>query len=666
LFINNPLEHPEIKKIVNCGLYKRDLCDFLKKHKTLMFIPVVANGMVKGMFNLYSEDVSLGDDERKFIEDLASITSIAFNRIEDYQNVENELKYKAKSLSMLKDLLLEILSEKNDDRLLQTIRAKGLNLVNAYSGNIRFLNLEKQELIRCHSSEKNIDGDVNDVPTGKGICGMVAKDGKSRKIDDIFTNENWCKFMIALKGEKKFKQLKKKGQIRRSEISVPLKDGRKTIGAMDAHKREPNGFTKYDLEIFEDLGVLAGIVISRRNLRNKLDTIKDIAIQYQSIRPNDIGEALEDILKKSLIINENSKGAIAIVKTTEGEKKLEYIAVEDVRGLGKGEHRDIGVGIMGKVAKRHKEEIVHDVSKHIGHIDVDSTIKSEVVLPILFENELKGILMVASVRKRKFDDDCLMILRAITDQIGIIIHSIELMKDKEDNYKQMEREQAQNLISLSGMMAHQINTPLAAIQTNASVMKQLLSKGTNDLHKNIESIFTSIKSADTIIKNIINFSKKAALEIDSYDLHEVIDEAIGTIKEVRRNKDIVIVPQYDLENTRNFSFDRFKLLQVFLNLVDNAYKAMQEKGNRITIKTEGKEGNIEITVGDNGMGIPKRDQDKIFRPLFTTDKVHGTGLGLAICKRFVELHRGTIRFETKYGKGTKFIISLPVNQEGNI
>ncbi len=654
-----------IKELLKENKENKKYCSLLKKFKSLMLIPIITENTVRGVLSLCSKNSVFRIAEERFFKDMAIITAVALNKLDKYQNIENELNIKANSLSMLKDLLLDILSENDDDRLLLTIREKGLKLVNAYSGNIRLLNLEKQKLIRCHSHEKNIDGGISDVPTGEGICGMVAKDGKSRIIDDIFTDEHWCKFMIDLKGEKEFNRLKEKGQIRRSEISVPLKDRGKTIGAMDAHKLEPNGFTKYDLEIFEDLGVLAGIVISRRNLRNKLDTINNITIQYQSIRPNDIGETLEDILKKSINITESSKGAIAIVKTLQGEKILEYKAVENIVGLEKGGHRDIGDGIMGKAAKRRREVNVHDVPKYIGHIEVDTTIKSEAVLPILFENNLKGILMVASIRKRKFDNDCLMILRAITDQIGIILHSIELMKEKEDYYKIMEHEQAQNLTKLSGMMAHQVNTPLAAIQNNSSIIKEKLSKRKYDLSKYLESIFRSIENADTIIRNLIDFTRKAALKCEADNLHNVLDEAIDIMKEVRINSTINIIRQYDNECALKFSFDRFKLLQVFLNLVDNAYKAMQEKGDRLLVKTERNGDVIGIIIEDNGIGITKKDRMNIFKPLFTTDKIHGTGLGLAICKRFVKLHNGTIRFETKSGTGTKFIILLPVKQEEN-
>jgi signal transduction histidine kinase len=110
------------------------------------------------------------------------------------------------------------------------------------------------------------------------------------------------------------------------------------------------------------------------------------------------------------------------------------------------------------------------------------------------------------------------------------------------------------------------------------------------------------------------------------------------------------------------SGDAQRLEQVFLNLVKNSIEAMQPGGN-LSIKTRLSGDQVNITVADDGCGIPQEHTEKIFSPFFTT-KPHGTGLGLCISKRIVEEHKGsTFTVASEQGKGTTFEINLPLYHE---
>jgi len=101
------------------------------------------------------------------------------------------------------------------------------------------------------------------------------------------------------------------------------------------------------------------------------------------------------------------------------------------------------------------------------------------------------------------------------------------------------------------------------------------------------------------------------------------------------------------------------LQQVFLNLLINARDAMPG-GGTITVATSLTGFHVAIRVSDNGSGIPKEVQEKIFKPFFSTKGDKGTGLGLAICSKIVAQHKGEIKVESEVGKGTTFTIFLPV------
>jgi signal transduction histidine kinase len=107
--------------------------------------------------------------------------------------------------------------------------------------------------------------------------------------------------------------------------------------------------------------------------------------------------------------------------------------------------------------------------------------------------------------------------------------------------------------------------------------------------------------------------------------------------------------------------DRTQLVRIITNLVKNAIQAIPEEQveKSIIVAVKQFENNVNITVKDNGIGIETENVEYIFEPKFTT-KTSGMGLGLGIIKNIIENYKGTITFETKYGKGTTFTVSLPI------
>jgi len=102
--------------------------------------------------------------------------------------------------------------------------------------------------------------------------------------------------------------------------------------------------------------------------------------------------------------------------------------------------------------------------------------------------------------------------------------------------------------------------------------------------------------------------------------------------------------------------------RVCSNIIGNAISIMPEGGSLgIRTETNKEEGNVEISFSDTGEGIAKENMEKIFEPLFTT-RAKGIGLGLALCKKYVEAHQGTIEVESEVGKGSKFVVKLPVSE----
>jgi signal transduction histidine kinase len=163
-----------------------------------------------------------------------------------------------------------------------------------------------------------------------------------------------------------------------------------------------------------------------------------------------------------------------------------------------------------------------------------------------------------------------------------------------------------------------------------------------------------------LVRSMRNFSRLDEAEMKKADIHEGIKGSLLMLAPQFKHNDIQVTTQYgDLPMIECYPA---QLNQVFLNLIQNAVHALEGRPEpKIHISTAQENNQIVVRISDNGPGIPKEIQSKIFDPFFTTKPVgKGTGLGLSIAYSIVQRHNGEISFETEAGKGTTFIIRIPI------
>lgn len=180
-----------------------------------------------------------------------------------------------------------------------------------------------------------------------------------------------------------------------------------------------------------------------------------------------------------------------------------------------------------------------------------------------------------------------------------------------------------------------------------------------EIVKLIQSIKNGTYRTTEIIKGLRTFSHLDEDLIQTADLHEGLDSTLVLLRNRYKNR-IEIEKKYaDIPAIECYPD---QLNQVFMNILSNAIDAIDNEGI-ITISTSVRNDQIQISICDTGKGIPDMLKDKIFEPFFTTKEVgKGTGLGLSISHGIIEKHRGSISFKSEVGKGSEFIINLPVKQ----
>jgi nitrogen fixation negative regulator NifL len=226
----------------------------------------------------------------------------------------------------------------------------------------------------------------------------------------------------------------------------------------------------------------------------------------------------------------------------------------------------------------------------------------------------------------------------------------------------MESEKLAGIGQLAAGVSHEVLNPLNII----SIHVQMLLRKTIDnesLKNSLEKMQFEIKRIEKILKTLLVFSRKSDAELEQVEIEMEIDSALGLIEKDFELENIEIIRDFSRKLPNAF-IDKDKMRQVFLNLISNSKHAMQS-GGKFTVKTELKEKDgtdlIVIYFKDTGSGIKPEHNDKIFEPFFTTKtEGKGTGIGLSISHAIIEKFGGTITFESEEGKGTTFIIELPI------
>ena len=181
-----------------------------------------------------------------------------------------------------------------------------------------------------------------------------------------------------------------------------------------------------------------------------------------------------------------------------------------------------------------------------------------------------------------------------------------------------------------------------------------------EIDKLISSIKNGTKRTTDIVKGLRTFSRMDDDIVNTADIHEGLDSTLILLH--NRYKDrIEIIRNYgDIPQIECYPG---QLNQVFMNILSNAIDSIDTTG-KVTITTSKTDGMIRISIKDTGRGIPENLKKKIFEPFYTTKAVgKGTGLGLSISHSIIEKHKGKIDVISEAGKGSEFIIILPVNQD---
>lgn len=217
---------------------------------------------------------------------------------------------------------------------------------------------------------------------------------------------------------------------------------------------------------------------------------------------------------------------------------------------------------------------------------------------------------------------------------------------------------------IAAQLAHEIRNPLGSIEIFASLLSRDLKNDPNQ--KLADNIVVGVKSLNSVVTNMLTFTRTVAIHPEKLDFNELIEETFSFLEQVLKVQDI----RLELTTSPDISqaeVDPELIKQVLLNLAQNSISAMDNaeapllKVRTSPVKMEGDKKAVEILISDNGCGIKEEDIPKIFDPFFSTRK-GGTGIGLSVVSQIIEKHGGLITAESRKGEGTSMRIRLPLSR----
>lgn len=392
---------------------------------------------------------------------------------------------------------------------------------------------------------------------------------------------------------------------------------------------------------------------------------------------------ISNIIRESIDVSKITNSALKELSTMFGAFKIYYASTHDksfkIEEINK-EFKDEKGTVVKFDEPTHRTIINKQIvvssclKEYLGAVNLKKC-AFRIIVPVYHLNQMLGVIVILSQQKRELTDE-IDILESIAAQLGNAIKRAmlyekdvktvaELQKAldelKDTQVQLINSEKMASLGQLIAGVAHEINTPLASINSNNAIMAKLVKKLEDEemaqLLKEINQIdHEAVSRISNIVKSLKKFVRLDEADLQDADINKELDLTLDLIRHETKNK-IEIVKDYgDLPMIKCYPN---MLNQVFMNILINACQSIDKSG-KITIKTEFKDANLIVKIKDNGKGIAADKIDKIFTAGYTTKGVGvGTGLGLAISDKIIRKHNGEITVNSKEGLGSEFIITIP-------
>ncbi len=239
-----------------------------------------------------------------------------------------------------------------------------------------------------------------------------------------------------------------------------------------------------------------------------------------------------------------------------------------------------------------------------------------------------------------------------------MVRQLRESRDELQRVHQTQMSRAEHLATLGELaagLAHEVRNPLAGIAGAVDILGRELPPSSPS-RGIVREVQKEVRRIQTILNELLDYARPKPFDIRPADLNATIDHTVQLARQQIASRPIDV--RFAPADLPLVAHDPLQIQRLVLNLVLNAFQAIDGDG-LVELELGSENGFAWVSVRDTGRGIPAEQLPSIFRPFFTT-KRHGTGLGLSLSRRIVEQHGGSIEVRSSVGKGTKFVVRLPL------
>ena len=530
-----------------------------------------------------------------------------------------------------------------------------LEIFGGISGSIALLNPDTGRLeIEVHEGLDLAPEEVA-LKLGQGITGWVAFHGRPQIVRDVSADPRYLRVRDDVK----------------SEMAAPMiGDNGQVIGVINIDSDREAGFSESDFALFLRLTEEATAIMQRlwqlKHLRAKAAQLESLIAAGQTLVTKVEPQELFDTLTRDARqITSGRASALYLYDPAIPGVRFMSLTSETITPLPSQPLPLHSCLVASALPTRRPVEFANVQSPEfldVIDLPLDSTLRSMLAVPLIFENEVLGVIAVFTDRIHRFNNDEKRLVGALASLGAVALQNSRLYTRVFQSEASLRKnEQLTTLGLLAAEIAHEIRNPLTVIKLLFGYLDLDFPEG-DPRRTDVRVIGEKLDQLEAIVSRVLSFAKAPSSLHSRWNVVDIVQDTLVLIR-LKLSQGKVQLHFSPPHEALVVDVHKGQLQQVLINLLFNATQAMPEGGS-ITVVCHSEERAdgallVCIDVTDTGSGIPAELQDRIFDS-FLTGRDDGTGLGLAIAKRILASHHGDIQLRETSPSGTTMRVILPL------